>query len=1253
MTSSADAEKSAAALRLDSFSLYTEVAGDGPHALEAVCLIEQRGWFDRLARFDPRSGLPLMRGLSDVCQVLLEPADNNDAGPCDLFARIVEHVRDALVHLVAQPRSRIVRDHQMVSIGSARELDSTCIDWISRQPGGNVREKLAGRNSLLAVKRTHSLDTAENRLLVVVARQLCARLEARFLVWGSDDEGLQALYNDLQHWLASPQVQAIGAWGHVPPNNTLLQDRLYRPVWDSWRRLQSLDDDICADLANLGGHWMTILHWELVARLHARGLVRFTQQPCHFDYYAFGLSVLGGRLEGLHVPTVCVGRVKTTGKDRNDQSIGFLRTDDGRDLFFHSSDFVRAEEFALVKSGTRLAYEVKASSRGDKAVRLALEPLPWTLGLVFESPTCLRLDVGPRTLQLTLQAQGGQGQLSFDGTQTPLRLTPGEAAAAAERIISNLFPRTPAVPTAQRNPGSSCFTLLDLSEVCPQILDEQGTRRLNETLAVQFWQAEGERIALGAGPMHALTLGAQVSTVSVLGLMDNDSGSPLHRSAARQLASGLRQQLGPTRLTYLVHDAVDDFASEALRSALNACFERPEPLPRSIALLFSWLSGDGASQTLRAADAVLVLDCAGDTVSLTPLIAVPREGGRGLVWERHPPVLVGHEGSQVQRVVSRLQTLNVTQSTSLARLFGSAALDPARSWQLADGSWFTSASTAHSDNGWSPAFQRNLQMAINALPDKVRWSSKNTHLVIGAAFEPARQVLKGQENKVFSHCAAVLEGAKVLADLQQQAPELTRWRDYLPELSIRVVESGYLKRLYLVRGQAITPQRGVPIAIPVPEGFTLPAGVAQYRFALHQGGESSRLQQEAVLSHPLLPLSMDVRVKLAMTFTYGNDDPYELVFMPIEQDREKAGFERIKTRWQPTRPAEQLGIPDVPPPRDWSYWMKNDSPGGTSVVQRLLEALDRLLAAGPASGLHIKQLSRSVRTARYLASKIWAQGRSLHESTCDAALRADLTQRLPALYACLLAWQGRADSGHETQRLYREVLSVVCTLQGDLPDFLSTEVVRQFDLDWGKKGAKKLGKAFAHAVGDARQPWQKGLLNTWRSELPVVGDDAKSRTELIEVFRVALWYSPTLLELLAIEDLEALLDLLHASMLGLSRRLTLAGASGISESLVSAVTRDSELLLALLRTRSHADMRLSSLLAPGAERCRRFAFLIDEMTLLIAGSAIVMKSRITLQTRKPDNLHKTPDLLYSLGLYLTGDSGAGSICVTEVSDEED
>lgn len=46
-----------------------------------------------------------------------------------------------------------------------------------------------------------------------------------------------------------------------------------------------------------------------------------------------------------------------------------------------------------------------------------------------------------------------------------------------------------------------------------------------------------------------------------------------------------------------------------------------------------------------------------------------------------------------------------------------------------------------------------------------------------------------------------------------------------------------------------------------------------------------------------------------------------------------------------------------------------------------------------------------------------------------------------------------------------------------------------------------------------------------------------------------------------------------------------------------------------------------------------------------------LKSRINLKFEKPAMFEKTPDLLYALRMYLTGDSGANTIQITAIDDE--
>ena len=48
---------------------------------------------------------------------------------------------------------------------------------------------------------------------------------------------------------------------------------------------------------------------------------------------------------------------------------------------------------------------------------------------------------------------------------------------------------------------------------------------------------------------------------------------------------------------------------------------------------------------------------------------------------------------------------------------------------------------------------------------------------------------------------------------------------------------------------------------------------------------------------------------------------------------------------------------------------------------------------------------------------------------------------------------------------------------------------------------------------------------------------------------------------------------------------------------------------------------------------------------------IQIELRLALVVNKPPEVSKTPDLLYALKLYLTGDDGAGAIRVTEVRED--
>lgn len=264
--------------------VYEAYRDEGEVGDLARTLIDQQDWFASAAEFDPRTGYALPLGLDEVLRRLASPT--NTTFVRDRLWRIVEHSRTSLERIFRSLRVEPRREQAVLPIRDVRELDAASFVALSRRPGRNIREKLAGKPSMHAVRRYQSVDLPENRLLKEYVIQLADLLELRAMHLGHEDELLVGIYR----WLRSDEAQAIGQWGNVPPNNTLLSHKDYRRVWGSWRALQMLDQLTDDDLTSLGSRADTVAQWRQYADAYANGTAVFGDLPVLFDYDAFGLT---------------------------------------------------------------------------------------------------------------------------------------------------------------------------------------------------------------------------------------------------------------------------------------------------------------------------------------------------------------------------------------------------------------------------------------------------------------------------------------------------------------------------------------------------------------------------------------------------------------------------------------------------------------------------------------------------------------------------------------------------------------------------------------------------------------------------------------------------------------------------------------------------------------------------------------------------------------------------------------------------
>lgn len=261
--------------------LYKAFCSSGESHEKARALLEQENWFAVNAEFDPKTGFAMPQALSAFLAKIAQSAP--DGTTRDRLWRITEHSRVSVERLFHALNESPRREQAVLPIHAVRELDANSFIKLSNRPGRTIREKLAGKPYLQAVRRFQSVNLPENRLLKAFIRRLAELLELRWDCLDQEDP----LLPKIQSWLRSEEARAIGNWDNPPPNNTLLSHRDYRSVWDAWRWLQTLDDDVARDLSQLETRDNTMLLWKQCAQMWADGRHLFAEIPLLFDYENF------------------------------------------------------------------------------------------------------------------------------------------------------------------------------------------------------------------------------------------------------------------------------------------------------------------------------------------------------------------------------------------------------------------------------------------------------------------------------------------------------------------------------------------------------------------------------------------------------------------------------------------------------------------------------------------------------------------------------------------------------------------------------------------------------------------------------------------------------------------------------------------------------------------------------------------------------------------------------------------------------
>ncbi|BBL88943.1 hypothetical protein VroAM7_15960 [Vibrio rotiferianus] len=1231
--------------------LYSRYHAQEPIALQ---LLQTQNYFLKELSFDPINGDALPLRMSNW---LTHNKMQNESGELhDHVTQLVDHCVDAIGNILLSPRQTVIRVHEMTPVYLAQRLDSRSVQWLSRKPGNNMREKLAANPNILASTRKMSLDTLENRLLKSLLKRLenllLYRLEAGFQL----TEKQEGLLISIKQALRLKEFVAIKPWQNMPPNNVLLQDKQYRKVWRAWQLLQRLELNCQRQQQEFVASGF-VMFSTLLTQLSSMTSCVVLDQPWQFklDY----LSICTGHKFREKPAQVTVEAIESV---VDDTSHGKIKPSAKLTLLLTETGHIKVTRYSKL-GGTQT----------------------WNLDF--------QLVNGLTYVKLTSDSRNHQRN------EKPILATPENYLYLTQSLLNQVIlhdQKMRNVANTSLNGVSDFITLMLDGASCKALL---GSNTSGRWLGPLFIDNRG----LDCSQSRALDLSDDVFSAQELTLVSQDDKNRQISLFSSELARQLKPTIG---MHYLVHDHHSDFETYELRREINRNFTNATPLPKSIASVFSTLT----KQQFKRNDLIMVLDSDHEGIYATPIIYCWGENPGDEYLERHPSIKLSTQGE-------RHLLQDALEQSGLPKNVAERFIELYSYREIVTNKANLVLKDA---NYWYriPTGLKVSRVDIkDALIKEVGY--KKFEKAYFVSVSPAIKHQKGIKATQWLK-SDPLSGSQRLLKLQHQQPKKIFWKDHLPQLMTRLPVNGIEKDFFFVDSYtSIKPERDISVPIDIEQTFTLPSGKKDIRFSVYQGKGSNR-QAFSLLLTLKQALKSDCVCDLTLTYTYGEEQPYKLRFTPIEgsnvpfhyvdaQWGKKENQEVVRTLAIPIFP-ERLSFEDLRAYSsrsgkkedivDWiesnfeqlddiyqfmrfgknkkrfnfAYrdidWIPNKDFGfykSHANYESIFVHKDQFKELDTSSEEYFSGDVLTKGDNRYSLVNVGLQGelsryerKNLSKSwrfpmiTFSEQSRCFDDQEIPVVFA----QKGKQAivQAEDTLKLLngndvvleRELKQFLCYCHKLMPQTISDELLQN---STDKSLLRREKTWFTYALGDVSQSWQKELLS---NILNPVDDSGGTRAVSFEILSVAMWRVESAVHQLSFEQLCSLAERLNNWLLDEIKWLKIEDKSFKWNSFILRL----ELLLALLRTRESSDNKISTLFSLDSQMTETLLSTVEQITDK-QGAALAQQinlpgvhSRVKLAIDKPEGYHRTPDLLYALKLYLSGEDGADQITITELINNE-
>lgn len=452
---------------------------------------------------------------------------------------------------------------------------------------------------------------------------------------------------------------------------------------------------------------------------------------------------------------------------------------------------------------------------------------------------------------------------------------------------------------------------LDIFGLHPRILTIDGKYR-ECAVRILIQKFPEENLLLPVGTADAIYMNVKSFAIS----------DALHSKKAfsliPELIESLRRYVKAEKVCMPLPDVYNTFQIAPLRQSIRHFYDDAYFAPESVAAVYQFFKAD---KSVSAGDFVIVASMPEfKKVTLTMLQARYSkdiddyiENSKGITWDRHPSLTFA--------IANKKQNSGIKDKFCFACL--EEHLAPFAGYNEQSHKW-----NVISKNSAKSQYSKKFNIS------NILYRYKSDHSkIIGE--HPVYILLLSDLLQVDDGGAAYLEECDILNGIIQlqkvewkigQVAEQLKsnlppiWTEHLPKLSIKRIFGEFP---LIDKDTRIEPIAGIRQNIPIDSNFTLPiSGEKDYHFYLMmEGGQNvnEEIPYEARLTSHAFPLKQNVECRLELTYTYGNDNPYDLSFIPVTEEG-KHFFSEVHAKWERVLEYPHQNLPWPKFPKDSKTW---------------------------------------------------------------------------------------------------------------------------------------------------------------------------------------------------------------------------------------------------------------------------------------------------------------------------------------------